>query len=446
MTTLMLRVEKYVEPDDEPPPEVPVRIYAVDRAGGRTGSGARVRRELVPISEVPAQSRELTVEPGRYYVEVVLPSGELLSDTVDVPATGRAVLVLRAERSPHEWLSWQHLVGNVSPVLPEGERRRPKMSKKAGATARRAAGRRLQRPEVVPPIAIAPDIAYLSTPPPALVGHGDAWELLAGLQGPSTALLPLLNSGQALYPIPLYARDESRAVYRVVLGPTSVSGATALEPALPRHFVVVTQPHRLELLSVPVPWAQIRTGRQAVVEVVVQQTRERSEFVSNIGVRDEQLVILLGFLSTGALSPVREIAESAKDLLYGKMQNSLAAAAGAYAMVGSATDTGGHAWHQWIRNLSEWFEHLPDGAIQRAQLLLRLRRSAADITAATKLLKDAYRRGLPYYTLGVRWLLDGLEKVGRLDPEAEQMSRAVRAVASRIHPLSPFTIVRLGDG
>jgi hypothetical protein len=182
------------------------------------------------------------------------------------------------------------------------------------------------------------------------------------------------------------------------------------------------------------------------VEVVVQQTRERSEFVSNIGVRDEQLVILLGFLSTGALSPVREIAESAKDLLYGKMQNSLAAAAGAYAMVGSATDTGGHAWHQWIRNLSEWFEHLPDGAIQRAQLLLRLRRSAADITAATKLLKDAYRRGLPYYTLGVRWLLDGLEKVGRLDPEAEQMSRAVRAVASRIHPLSPFTIVRLGDG
>jgi hypothetical protein len=278
-----------------------------------------------------------------------------------------------------------------------------------------------------------------------MVGNGDVWEQLAGLQGPPDTLLRRLNSEQSPEPIPLYDRDPNRAVYRVILGPTAVSGATLLQPVLPRHFVVVTQPQRLELLSLPIPWAQIRSGRQAVVEIIVQQTALPSEFVSSIGVRDEQLAVLLGFLSTGALNAVQEIAESAKDLLYGKMQNVLAAAAGAYAMVGTATDTQDREWHQWVRNLAQWFPQIPDGAIQLAQLLLRLRRSTADVTEAMSLLKQAYSRGLPYYTLGLRWLLEGLERVGRLDPEAAQMSKAVRAVASRIHPQSPFTIVRLGD-
>jgi hypothetical protein len=59
-------------------------------------------------------------------------------------------------------------------------------------------------------------------------------------------------------------------------------------------------------------------------------------------------------------------------------------------------------------------------------------------------LKEAYRRGLPYYTLGIRWLLDGLDKLGTRDPELETMRRAVQALAWRLHPQSAFTILHVG--
>jgi hypothetical protein len=141
---------------------------------------------------------------------------------------------------------------------------------------------------------------------------------------------------------------------------------------------------------------------------------------------------------------VREIAESALDMLYHKTMNPLAATAGAYAIVGTATDSNAHEWHGWVTNLCQWFPHIPDGAIQQAQLHLRLRRGSGDLDQARHWLKEAYRRGLPFYTMGVRWLLDGLEKVARSDPEAEAMRKAVQALAWRIHPLSPFTILQLG--
>ena len=86
---------------------------------------------------------------------------------------------------------------------------------------------------------------------------------------------------------------------------------------------------------------------------------------------------------------------------------------------------------------------MPDGAIQLAQLYLRLRRGPNDLEQARHWLKEGYRRGLPFYSMGVRWLLEGLEKVS-VDPEFEAMRSAVYKIARRMHPHSPFTILRLG--
>jgi hypothetical protein len=154
--------------------------------------------------------------------------------------------------------------------------------------------------------------------------------------------------------------------------------------------------------------------------------------------------VLLGFLASGSLGPAREIAETSLKLLYQKMDNPLAAAAGAYAMVGSVTDNHKQEWHQWVRNLATRFEKIPDGAILLGMLHLRLRRDPSDIGEAHNWFKTAYRRGLPYYSLGIRWLLTGLEKFANSDPEAESMRKAVHNVAWRIHPQSPFTILGLG--
>ena len=107
-------------------------------------------------------------------------------------------------------------------------------------------------------------------------------------------------------------------------------------------------------------------------------------------------------------------------------------------------DTQRQRWHGWIENLMERYEHLPDGAIQYATMRLRLRSSSSDIDRAADAFKSAYRRGLPFYGMGMRWLLDGLERLGERDEEAKQMATSVRQVTARLHPTSAFTIIRLG--
>jgi hypothetical protein len=114
--------------------------------------------------------------------------------------------------------------------------------------------------------------------------------------------------------------------------------------------------------------------------------------------------------------------------------------------VGTATESKDEPWHDWVAKLCNSFPHIPDGAIQLAQLYLRFRRTSNDLTEAQKWLKEAYRRGIPFYSLGTRWLLEGLAKMGRFDPEIEGMCKAVQAVACDIHPQSVFTIVKLRRG
>jgi hypothetical protein len=294
---------------------------------------------------------------------------------------------------------------------------------------------------------IPAEVQWLSNPIPGLAPAPalDPWKALADLASDGHELTRRLNSGSPTRPIPLYTRDPIRAVYRVVHGSSSATGATALGSPLRRDYVAIPQGDTVELVVLPTPWINVATGQESIVEIFVQQGVSVSDFATSISVRDERLGVLLGYLSSGALGAAREIADTARDTLYGKTMNELAAAAGAYAMVGTATDSKVHEWHGWVGNLANWFQWLPDGAIQQGRLLLQLRRNTKDFDDARKSLKDAYRRGLPFYSLGVRWLLEGLERIAPKDPEAEAMLDNVRALAWRIHPQSPFTILQLGS-
>lgn len=422
--TLNLRIHKYIDSDGGPPPEVFATIYAVDPNSGRRRESKSLR-ELVPISTEARDFRSLKVGAGHYLVEVAMPSGDLLSDQVSVPASGNAELVLQAEDSPHEWLGWQHLMGNV-PAVPTRTR-----------TWRGVTGK--------PTDAAGGSLEYLTTPLPDLIPSltGDAWKALARLPKGPTSLVRALNTGGPTRTVPISMRDEHLAVYRMLHGNAAVSGATALQSALPRDFIAVPQGETVELVSLPMPWYIGDGEREAVIEIIVQQTARYQDFSTSLTVRDDKLGVLLGYLSSGSLGAAREFADTATAMLYGKVRNPLAAAAGGYALVGTVVDSADHEWHQWVKNLCNWFEQIPDGAIQLAQLHLRRRRDAGDFDEAAKWLKVGYRRGVPFYSLGVRWLLEGLEKLSRFDPELEEMSEAVRAIAWRIHPQSAFTIIQL---
>jgi hypothetical protein len=101
-------------------------------------------------------------------------------------------------------------------------------------------------------------------------------------------------------------------------------------------------------------------------------------------------------------------------------------------------------WHQWIGNLRRDFEWLPDGAIQYAWLKLKqadLEKNRAEVREA---LFQAYGRGLPYYSLGLQWLLDGLSLLGDDDLEARERLKAVQRISWRADMSNLFTALTLG--
>ena len=86
-------------------------------------------------------------------------------------------------------------------------------------------------------------------------------------------------------------------------------------------------------------------------------------------------------------------------MLFIKMSNPLAAAAGGYVLLATEQGTEPNDWHRWIENLCNWFEWLPDGAILHASLKLRHQYSDGDLDEARRMLIEAYRRGLPFYSV-----------------------------------------------
>jgi hypothetical protein len=280
-----------------------------------------------------------------------------------------------------------------------------------------------------------------------VVSGGDAWRLLAGLEGTDPdALIKQLNNGEAAHPVPPLVADDMHAVCRLSWAQTD-SGTMPLEllgGGKHRHFAAVPRRDSVELISLPLPWRVPMTGREADIEIVVQEPSEPAAFCASAMARDEMFGMLLAYLSSGALPTARQMAETAKAMLYDKTDNPFAAAAGAYALVGTAVEASRREWHGWVRNLMNWFDVIPDGAIQWGQLRMRMRRNKSDVKEAREAFKLAYRRGLPFYSLGVRWLLDGLELVSHDDTEAGEMLKHVRQVAWRTNFQQPFTILRLG--
>jgi hypothetical protein len=74
-----------------------------------------------------------------------------------------------------------------------------------------------------------------------------------------------------------------------------------------------------------------------------------------------------------------------------------------------------------------------------------MRRNKNDIEQAKEAFKDAYNRGLPCYSMGMRWLLDGLEWAATTDSQAADMVKKVRPIAWRTNYKQPFTVIKL-DG
>lgn len=456
--SVRLRVDKYLEGES-----LASGVLVEIRALEPSGRSRLVQKVPVPVGESDLY-RQVDLDPGRYEVTAYMPSGEVLSQTVDLPEqAGSTDIVLKAESSPHEWLSWQHVVGNV----PGHTGFNLAKSKHA------AVSKKTQKRE---------NLSFaIPGEPDSLEEAGSSDKLAAKLWlvpwAPVDPVWQRLDSGLAqlapdkpvdpaqLFPPGAEARDISLmrdppyAVARLEQGVVYNFNR--------RAYLVCSRGAEAILCVMPYPWPQSDANGEALVEAALAVDEEGLEsdmtgepgWSVRPGVRDRQLASVLGYLSSGDTGAARELIRPAREflfeLLFDKMVNPMAAAGGGYILVDewvrdSSQPGFDSRWHAWIDNLSNWFPWLPDGAILQGWLALRRRDQAPDLGKARVALLEAERRGIPLYTAGVRRLSDGLmllageaRRNGAPDPEVDAAMARVRRLAWQVDPRQPFTCVRL---
>jgi hypothetical protein len=430
-STLSLRLDKWLEGQEVQNGAV-ANVYAI---GTTTSAQANTHRNIVIPAGTGSAFRTIDVDPGRYLIEAHLPSGETLSQEVVVPQASPSVEVrLQGDHSPHEWLSWQHFTGNV--------KSRGRGEPSLDAPMRTTALESLSGDQL--PI----EIMRLALPP-TFAGEDRSWQwrmLAEGLQRSSG--LPVWPG--LPQPLPGGPSDDSMQSHILDADPSLPphNGATQDAPDLPggRHVLWLGSGSQRELVSLPSPWLSIYEHRKCQIDVVVRKAAPGSSgFRSSIAVRDPQFGSALGFMTVGGLANAATLFGQAKEMLMYKADNPFAAAAGAYVLVSTRQGAEAQTWHQWVRNLMNWFPWLPDGAIQYGRLKLRDEASDSDLEEARQVLFEAFRRGLPFFSAGVRWLLNGITIFAEDgDAEAQEICKIVQRVSLRTDMSQPFTVVRCG--
>jgi hypothetical protein len=416
---------------------------------------------------------EIAVEPGLWGVELILPTGELLNEQTRVEEDGEQRVCFELGESPREWLGWQFAEGTVP------ERRAYEAQLERGT--RRFPGPRRAAPRLDGPVVPFAKAAALrkSLGSPVVTTDAYARPGVFAAQKSRSQVTMLRFLPQELK---LDSNEVERFGRALELWKALVSGlrleASILDLAgleqdegpgfLPgqndpwhdvwrlgsegwdeqRRFAMVVTNRAVEFVSLPLPWSP-DTGivDNALLELMIDKRDVVGGSRTSVTLRDQEYFGLLSYLKTGSLALAASVAQRGAeeenmlvDVLEDKRQNPLAACASGYALLGAIDLTRERSWYTWLANLNEWFPWLPDGAILHGRWLTLSGRGNED--EARQAFLRAFRRGIPFYSLGLSWLLEGLRQFGR-DPECVEAARLVRQVSLRSDVGQVFTVLRL---
>lgn len=427
----------------------------------------KLRNLEIPAGDDYDQWKEIEVPLGRYEVQVVLPSGEFLSHAVKIgPNTPDPLDVSLKATTPHEWLAFQHFQGNVGTI----DRHRTSrdwvvqsIERGASDSPRFEAVRLSRRHEVVeslPPSLDAKVFWCIDRMNPDKAGQ--TWDLVHKIickrSSPKHTAQRFwrdLPADGKMKPLLAVQGDDDARIYRFqTKGPVSRSnpesdGLNTWNDVPPRRrYVLIHNNETTRLVCAPVPWFDLDChDRELAFEVM---SPLGSPGVTT-AIRDAKLTSIIGYLTISSLRSARILIDRAKGMLFEKFTNPLGAAAGAYVMLLTENERKESDWHMWIENLYRRFPWIPDGAISYATMKLNHQETDEDVDEALKALLTACQRGIPFYSIGMRWLLDGLTAFSEDDHYEHRRNeilsnlRHVRVVAHRTNYQQPFTSIQLSS-
>jgi hypothetical protein len=192
-------------------------------------------------------------------------------------------------------------------------------------------------------------------------------------------------------------------------------------------YVQMTQTGSVPM-TLAVPW-----GQGQMNEVLFRQ--DGSYWTLDFHLANPTGNLLLCYRANGYVQQAAEAtlspSLSAEELLQGKMNDPIAAAVGAYALLRFAELD---RMHDWTENLRVWFAWLPDGSAIRGEHLARLGEHTQALAAFIELLD----RGLPMFTDGFAFALDRLRTYLSSDIEATPAQRtAAEALLEKLKRIAP---------
>lgn len=101
------------------------------------------------------------------------------------------------------------------------------------------------------------------------------------------------------------------------------------------------------------------------------------------------------------------------------------------------------SWTKALSSAAERHGSISDISVLVGWRMLMTAKDQDDWKAAGRLFEKAVQIGVPYFSLGVRLLAEGLTMIAPSLPDHEQSAGLVRSVAARVVPTEAFTTVRL---
>ncbi|WP_155769794.1 hypothetical protein [Burkholderia vietnamiensis] len=193
------------------------------------------------------------------------------------------------------------------------------------------------------------------------------------------------------------------------------------------------------------------------------KTRWSGKFAIEARPKDKLLDSMLMLVQRGEMASARSVMDRATEMLYQKFSNPYLAALGAHVLLGSEGANGLTAWHSWVKNLAQFFPHIPDGSIVLAALMLRRARGLllefeheSDmeiVTRAKRACLDAVACGLPQYSASVRLLarissvIAGFEQAedgpyAEEQPSTRKLLDISQWLLSHVDPTQGLTVLR----
>ncbi|MBR1270536.1 caspase family protein [Bradyrhizobium sp. AUGA SZCCT0222] len=419
---------------------VPKRLVAVIRPRG-------VQAAKPLMIAVPASPDEAAVEiePGWYDISLGVSDSQTLSSEVQVKAGATATVMLQLP----------------VPVPGTPPRMAPAMAKAAGP-ARRGAKAALEISEAD----LRARLTQLGASEKQIVGNGSPVADVFAAPIPLSFAQVLaadrgIAAGGATAPAPVQLKAETSNVFAIQDSVSRRLPDRDRAPAVPTPddqpvWVAAIGRDWHEIAAIPSLGAQGKFQNDPAGKrdswtpvLVVEPDPKASGSHLAVVVDTRQWAGLLAFLAQRdfELSAIalRDILanNSAKTALVLKVKNPLAATAGALVAVATNQLDQLKIPEAWLRNLANWFPQLPDGPVILARhLMSQGGKDVAKRAEAKALLLDAYRRGVPVFSLSIDWLAQGLADFAG-DPDVATPAKTMWRFAQLCDPARAFTVLRI---